>query len=264
MGWKFDLRSRSETDIHDGMHRVFGILGFLLFAFPAAADSLVDQLLASYDAIETVTCEVRKDTTSDGSRIRMLSRVYFQRPDRIHVENVTPVPRRIVSDGVVFHSHVEGASRGYRCFVSELDESFLHTLRRVPGTAMDHLFRLRGAEETELDGTEEFPVRRGYRVDLHRVVLSLDDTGRLARIEFFEPDAAGESRARFDYSGFVEVLDGVWIPTLHQGRSSLGGVELRETSRISNLSVNTPIAGELFVPGPFFKGVEFVGRIEDL
>lgn len=261
---KFDLRSVSEPDIHVWMKTAVWMVISLLLACPVYAGTLVEQILASYDAIETVTCEVRKDTTSGGRRIRMLSRVYFQRPDRIHVENVTPVPRRIVSDGAVFYSHVEGTPRGYRCPVADLDEPFLHTLRRVPGTAMDHLFRLRGAEETELDGTEEFPVRRGYRVDLHRVVLSLDASGRLARIEFFEADAAGEALAQFDYSGFVEALDGVWIPTLHQGRSSLGGMDLRETSRIDNLSVNAPIAAELFVPGPFFKGVEFVSRIEDL
>jgi hypothetical protein len=61
----------------------------------------------------------------------------------------------------------------------------LIALRQVPGTAMDHLQRLQGLAETNLPAAEGFPVRRGYDTGKTFVVLALDASNRLARIEFF-------------------------------------------------------------------------------
>ena len=58
----------------------------------------------------------------------MLSRVYYQRPDRLHVENFSPVKRHIVSDGTVFRSYTEGAPQGFSRPVAELNEEMLRNL----------------------------------------------------------------------------------------------------------------------------------------
>ncbi len=244
--------------------RTAAAIGFLLVGLSDAA-TLAEQLLQGYEKVQTVTCEIRREVTSDRLRpMRMLSRVYFQRPDRLHVENTSPVPRRIVADGVTFYSYAEGDPKGFSRPIAELDEEMLIGLRKVPGTAMEHLLRLRGVAETNLPGTDDFPVRRGYSAEKVFVVLSLDKEGRLARVEFFSGPDLKTQTARYDYSAFQEPIPGVWFPCLHQAVASLEGVESRETTRVNNLSVNTPIAPSLFVAAPFFKKVRFASSFEDI
>jgi hypothetical protein len=209
-----------------------------------------------------VTCEIRKDSESAGGKVRMLSRVYYQRPDRLHVENVTPLPRRIIADGTNLYSYITGDARGFCRPIDRLDDDMLAELRKVPGTATDHLLRLRGVAETVLDPTPEFPVRRGYAGDRAFTVLSLDATGRLARIEFFTAADLKQKRAQYDYSAFLPAAEGVWIPCLHRAELNLNGETARETVRVGNLSVDAPIPPSLFVAGPFFKGVKFVDSYE--
>ena len=63
-----------------------------LAAGAARGESVLERVLKSYDAVQTLSCEIRRDTPlPDGQTLRMLSRVYFQRPDRLHVENSSPV-----------------------------------------------------------------------------------------------------------------------------------------------------------------------------
>ena len=69
---------------------------------PSAEEpTLAERLCDRYEAIETITCAIRKTTRSPESTVRMLSRVHYRRPDHIHVENVSPVKRRIIADGNV-------------------------------------------------------------------------------------------------------------------------------------------------------------------
>jgi hypothetical protein len=226
------------------------------------AETTVEKLLSDYDRIQSVACEVQKDGEAGGNKVRTLSRVFYQKPDCLHVENVTPLKRRIVADGTNFSSYVEGDRKGFSRPVAKLDEDMLISLRKVPGTAMDHLLRLRQAAETNLAGTAEFPVRKGYSTTKAFVVLSLDTTGRLARIEFFTSSDMRGRTAQCDYSLFQEAVPGVWIPCLHQTVLNAGGVESRETSRFLNVAVNKPIAPNLFNPRLFFKDVEFADSFE--
>ena len=244
--------------------RTAAAIGFLLVGMSDAA-TLAEQLLQGYEKVRTVTCEIRREIAAEGIRpMRMLSRVYFQRPDLLHVENTSPVPRRIVADGVTFYSYAVGDSKGFSRPVAELDEEMLLSLRKVPGTATEHLLRLRGVAETNLPGTDDFPVRRGYSTPKVFVVLSMDKAGRLARIEFFTGPDLKTQTAQYNYSAFQEPIPGVWFPCLHQAVATLGGAESRETTRVNNLSVNTPIAPSLFVAAPFFKKVRFASSFEDI
>ena len=231
---------------------------------PARSETLVERLLQGYESIQTVTCELRRDVVSPSGKLRMLSRVHYQRPDRLHVENAAPVHRRIMADGTTFFSYADGDPKGFSRPIEQLDEAMLIGLRKVPGTAMEYLLRLRGVAETNLPATAEFPVRRGYAAPKVFAVLSLDATGRLARIEFFATPEMKTQTAQYDYSAFREVLPGVWLPCLHQGHLNLGGAESLETTRVDNLSVDAPLAPSLFVAGPFFKGVKFVPSFEDI
>ncbi len=91
-----------------------------------------------------------------------------------------------------------------------------------------------------------------------------DDEYRLGRVEFFAAADRKELTGEIDFEAFEEVLDGVWIPLLHQGRFRFDAFESRETTRISNVSVNEPIPEHLFNAGAFFKDVQWVDRFEDL
>lgn len=242
------------------MNRV--LLLFALTPALASAETLAEKLLAQYAPIQTVTCEIRRDVEGPAGGMRMLSRVYYQKPDRLHVDQPTPVPRRIVCDGTTLYSYIEGDPKGFSRPVEKLNDEMLTNLRKVPGTAMEHLVKLRGLAEKGLEATPEFPVRKAYETDKVFVVLSLDPEGRLARIEFYATPAMAEKTAQYDYSGFQQVAGGAWIPCLHKGVFNVGGVESTETIRVGNLAVNEPIAQNLFVAAPFFKDVQFVDEFD--
>jgi hypothetical protein len=238
------------------------LVALLLAAGSARAETLAEQLLAGYDRVTSVTCEIRRNTESSAGSARMLSRICYQKPDRLNVENVAPLPRRIVADGTNFYSYIDGDPKGFSRSISRLDEKMEIELRRVPGTAMEHLLRLRGATETDLEASPEFPVRKGYDRGKAFTVLSLDATGRLARVELFESPAMKERKAQYDYAAFREVVAGVWIPCLRRAVWTAGGDRVHETVRVDNLSVNTPIAPGLFDPAAFFKGVRFADSFD--
>lgn len=194
----------------------------------------------------------------------MLSRVYYQQPDRIHVDNFTPLKRRIIADGSHFYSCFEGAAKGFSRPIDELNDDMVISLRKVPGTPMDHLLRLRGVPEIDMEPEDGFLVRKGYQADKTFVILSLDSKRRLARIEFYTSPRRKEKTAQYEYGQFKEVLSGVWIPCLHNATRKIRNSESKETVRITNLTVNEPIAKSLFVPGPFFKNVQFVDNFADI
>lgn len=227
------------------------------------AETLVDRLIALYEQVDTVTCEVRKDAETPEGNVRWLSRVQYQRPDRLHVENYVPIKRRIISDGTTMFQYNDGFPRGFRSPIADLSEPMLHSLRKVPGTAMEHLFRLNGVPETVLEGDGAFPIRRAYAAKIY-VVLHADEQNRLGRIEFY--DAADHARltGEVDFSEFQEVIKGVWIPMMHVARFTVNGQESKEITRITNFTANEPIAGSFFVAEPFFPEVEWVARFEDL
>ena len=195
------------------------------WAGAVSAETLAERLLASYDPVKTVSCQVRKDSEAGGKTMRMLSRVYYEKPDRLHVDQPAPIPRRIVADGTTFYSYIEGDPRGFSRPVEKLSEEMLINLRKVPGTAMDHLMKLKGLAETNLPPTAEFAERKGYDTGKLFVVLSADATGRLARIEFFPTPAMTEASLRCDYSEFQDAGGGVCIPCLHVAVLKVGGVE---------------------------------------
>ncbi len=233
-------------------------------AIACAAESVVDQLLTGYESLQSVSCEVRRTTDSASTKVLALSRVFFQKPDKLHVDNVTPLPRRIVADGITFFSYIEGDEKGFSRPVNKLDTDMLISLRKVPATAMDHLLRLRGITETNLPGSLTYPVRKGYDTGKLFAVLSLDQSNRLARMEFFTASNQSQPISRVEYSNFVEATPGIWLPRLHHATHWLGGVETKETVRFDNLSINQPIPQNLFIAANYFKKINFVPTFEQM
>ena len=244
------------------------MIWMLAVGFAAGAahgETVLEKVLKPYDSIQSLSCEIRRDTPlPDGQTMRMLSRVYYQRPDKLHVENFSPVKRRIVSDGTVFRSYTEGAPKGFSRPVAELSEEMLRNLRMVPGSAANLLEVLKGAKEVNLEPTADYPVRAGYDNGKSFAVLSLDAQGRLARFELYGSPAMTDLLTRTDFSAFQEVIPGVWIACLQQAQVTIQGMERTETTRVDNLAANGEIPAALFQPEAFFQNVEFVDSFEKI
>ena len=109
--------------------------------------TLAQRLCSNYSQIKTISCEIRKTTKGKGQTLRILSRVHYKFPNHIHVENVSPVKRRIIADGKDLYYYQERNSRGFSKPIDELSETWLTPLRNIPGTALEHLIPLCGIEE---------------------------------------------------------------------------------------------------------------------
>jgi len=239
---------------------------FLLgLTFMTNAETRVDQLLSAYDAVKSVTCEVRKETEAEnGPKVRMLSRVHYEKTDKLHVETYSPVRRRIIANGKSLYSFIDGDPKGYKKPVEELDREWQISLRKVPATPMDHLLRLKGAEEVEVPNEKPFKERLGYNVENRFVVLGFDKSDRLARIEFYETESMSEKTGTFDYSDYEEAVPGAWFPLLTEGVIEFGDVVTRESVYVTNLKVNKSIAPDIFKPGNYFKDKEFASEFSDI
>ena len=236
-----------------------GMAMLVLAAGAARAETVLERVLKPYESVQSLSCDIRRDTPlPDGNTLRMLSRVYYQRPDKLHVENASPVQRRIVSDGTVFRSYTQGAPKGFSRPVKDLSEEMLRNLRMVPGSAANMLEILKDAKEVPLEPTAEYPVRAGYDNGKSFAILNLDDKGRLARYEIYSSAALTDLLTRTDFSAFQEVSPGVWIASLQQSKVILQGLERTETTRVDNLVANGEIPASRFEADAFFAGVEFV------
>ncbi|MGD9781711.1 MAG: outer membrane lipoprotein carrier protein LolA [Kiritimatiellia bacterium] len=236
-----------------------------LAACAARGETVLERVLKPYESIQSLSGEIRRDTPlPDGQTLRMLSRVYYQRPDKLHVENFSPVKRRIVSDGTVFRSYTEGAPKGFSRPVADLNEEMLRNLRMVPGSAANMLEVLKGSAEVPLEPTAEYPVRAGYDNGKSFAILNLDDQGRLARFEIYGSAARTDLLTRTDFSAFQEVAAGVWIAGLQQSQITVQGMERTETTRVDNLAANGEIPAALFRAEAFFPDVEFVDSFEKI
>ena len=229
-----------------------------------ATPTLAEKLFASYDAVETLTCSVRKKTEGPQQSVTLLSRITFRRPDHIHVENVAPARRRIIADGEKLYYHVEGAPRGFSRPIRELSATWLGSLRNVPASPMENLRKLQGITEQRLPGNDAYPLRAAYDTERLTVVLSCMTSNRLSRVDFYTDKARRQRSATYEYSQFVEAADGTCaLPCLHKAEVILpDGTRVKETHRFTNVVINEPVADRLFAPDLFFDDVEFVDDFE--
>lgn len=247
------------------MRKTIWLMAGLLLAGGVRGETVLERILQSTDAVQSMSCEIRRDSPlPDGQTLRLLSRVYYERPDKLHVENFSPVKRRTICDGTVFRQYTAGAPKGFSRPVLALNDEMLRNLRMVPGSAANMLEILKGAEEVALEPTAEYPTRVGYDNGKAFAVLSLDEQGRLAQLDIFDSPAQTKLRSKTEFSAFQEVLPGVWIACHQLSKATFAGVERQETTRVDNITANHPIPASLFVAEPFFQGVEFVDEFEKI
>jgi outer membrane lipoprotein-sorting protein len=225
----------------------------------------VDRLLSEYAKIETVTCQVRRTVDSQNRKIKFLSRIYYTNKNQLHVENLTPVKRRTIADGKHLHQYGEGDPKGFSRPVSELSEPMAISLQKVPGTAMDHLIRLKGMNEQQLPNDSDTEKRVGIDTGKQYVVLLLDEEDRLKGIDFYKSSEMKDKTADYDYSDFQEVLTGVWVPFRHLATLRSSNGNHTETVRVDSFIANKPVAESLFIAASFFdKEIDFVDSFEKI
>ena len=259
-------KASGSSAANTGPHSVLYVALCILFGALCAqaqdtnrADrTLAQGLCAGYRSIESISCDVRKTTRMGKQTVRMLRRVFYRKPQRIHVENISPMKRRIIVDGARLYYHEQDAPRGFSRPLQDLSAQWRDSIDDVPATPIKHLLPLEDVPEQSLPSTPEAPVRAAYHTEKVTVVLACDATGRLARVQFFRSPAMTTMIARYEYSNFVRAGKDVWIPCLHKGCIRLpDSEEVTETRRIDNLHVNEPLADSLFDPGKFFGNIEF-------
>ena len=220
---------------------------------------LATRLMESYNCVNTLSCAIRKQTTVKDSSVRMMSRVYYSRPDRIHVKNTAPMKRMIVADGTRLFYYEEDMPTGYSRPIAELSDTWLTRLRTIPGTPLDHLQQMEGLTEKDFPPTDEFPTRKAYEAEHVFVILSCDDKNRLARLEFYDSPDMKIKLGDYLYSSFVRVCDDCWIPRKHVIHRWLPQeeIDVTETVRVDALRVNEEIEAAKFDASLHFKGVRF-------
>lgn len=236
------------------------IAGLLFTSVSAmAGETLAERLCAGFEAVTTLSCQSRKTVSMAGDTVTMLSRVYYQRPARLHVENVTPLKRLIVADGTTFFLHHSDKRMGFSRPLDQLDPTWRLMVDAVAATPLEHVLRLRGLAEQTLPPTPSMPVRRGYAVATNIfVALNCDATGRLSRIDYFTSPAAQTITISVDYANFVAVNSNCWLSLLQKTTATVGTNTVLETRRFDNVEFNRPIDPQLFDPKGYFAGVKFV------
>jgi hypothetical protein len=227
--------------------------------------TLVDQLIRANKRIRSLQCDIRREVESGENIVTTLSRLSFKRGDRLRVETVTPTPRRIVVDGIAIHKWIKGHQKGVRIPLKGAPPPELLQVRRVPASGEEYLLRLKDAPETMLPPTTEFPKRRGYAPSAPHpyVILSLDNNGRLARIEFLDPHNHSKRLSRVDFGGWIEAAPGIWIAcTQLTETQARNGISTHETLRVSRLKVNQEIQDQTFDPTHWASDIEFVAPTE--
>lgn len=247
-------------------HASIPIIFFLaLFSSSAIAEkqTLVEKLIAGYESIDTISCEIRKTSKGNEGTVRMLSRVYYKKRYLIHVDNISPTKRTILSDGKKLYYHVKGASKGFSKKIGELNQIWMDALNNIPATPMDHLNKLKDAPESILPPTDEYPVKRGYLTEKIFAVISCDQEMKPVKIEFFRSKEMKTLVAQYDYSAFKKAGNHCYIPTIHKAMLYLpDGKKATETRIINNLKINGDISNILFDPSIHFKGVKFVDEFK--
>ncbi len=240
------------------------VLLLLLCCISVHAETAIDRLLVNYNRIESLSCKIRRVSEVGDQKVRRLSRIYWKRGDFIHVDNIAPLKRRIIADGKHFYYYITGEPKGFSRPIEQLSGEQIAELRRVPGTPMDHLLKLKGLEEELLKPKDAGGLSFGYKGDGFFAEVNTDERNRLSSILYYEGDAQGRMQARYDYSEYKEIMSGLWMPLKHDAQILIGKEDGSETLRVSDLTVNEPIAEGLFIADHFLKGVDYVKTFKEI
>lgn len=231
-----------------------------------AAETAAERLAKSFEAVQSLSCEIRRDKPlPDGESLRTLSRVMWQRPNRLNSETVQPLLRRTVCDGTVFRQRIQGADKGFSRPVAELDEMMLVGLRVVPGANLELLEPLCGLPEEVLEAPKSGGARFGYEAPSGTYsVLQLDAEGRWVAMEVYGSCAMTDRQAFATYSDFLEVAPGAWLACRQESEIRLNGISATESVRLTQVRANIEIPASTFDGAAFFPGLEFVDSFDKI
>lgn len=230
-----------------------------------AVPSLAESLYTNYQQINTLSCRIRKTTTGDRKTLRLLSRVYYKRGGFVHIENVSPFKRTIIADGKQLYYYQQGQELGYSQPIDKLAPLWQASLRKVPATPSDHLYRLRNIPEEKLPAEKKDTVVCGYQTTNSYVVLTASTNGQIHRITFYSNKDRSTKTGEYIYSAQKEVIPGCWIPLTQKAEMTINGdVTVKEQSRIMDLSINKPIPAKIFQHEQFMKDIRFTANFADI
>ena len=240
----------------------------LLLPRTARAGEAVQALLDGYASVPQLTCELRRDIQApDGDTVRFLSRIWFQRPDRLHAENLSPMKRRTVCDGATLRQYTEGLPRGFSRPVAELEGEALTNLRMLPGSNSNWLEPLRDLPETDLPPADGAPSARRVACTAPGkpyAVLAFDADNRWIRLEMYSAADCANRLLLATFTDFAEVAPSVWLPRRQTIDLSMDGAVRTETVRLDNLSATAPIPAAMFDADSFFPGVTFTDSFDKM
>ncbi len=227
----------------------------------APASNVLAEVRAQYAAVSNLTCTVRREVAAGkGGKGEMMSRVAWARGDRMNVQIVKPVQRRVVIDGVTVQIK-EAADQAPAIYqVTNQTETQFANLRSVPGSPEEMLAPFAGMSAK--DRPAKPPLARSVafsstETNGHIVVaatVSFDNLGRVARIDFFPdgPDDAEHPRSSAAFLGAFEARPGIWLFRRVETETFLSGRIIKTVSRFDKFEVNGSLPDSLFDPKSFF------------
>ncbi len=225
------------------------------------ASNVLATVRAQYATVSNLTCTVRREAADGkGGKVEVMSRVAWARGDRMNVQMLKPMERRIVIDGVTVQikAAADHAPAVYQ--VTNQTPSQFANLRSVPGSPEEMLAPFVNLRAT--DRPAKPPLARAVafsstETNGHVVVaaaVSFDDLGRVARIDFFPdgPEDADHPRSSAFLRGAIEALPGIWLFRRVETESVLSGRNIKTVSRFDKFEVNGDLPDSLFDPKAFF------------
>ena len=235
------------------------------FCRPAVLDvpakDAIAAVRAQYAAVSNLTCTVRREVDNGkGGKAEVMSRVAWARGDRMNVQTVKPVQRRVVIDGVTVQMKAAADQAPSIYQVTNQTPSQFANLRSVPGSPEEMLAPF--ADLSAADRPAKPPLARTVAFSLKEAdgrpvvaaAVSFDDLGRVARIDFFPdgPEDAEHPRSSAVFRGALEALPGIWLFRRVETESVLSGRTIKAVSRFDKFEVNGDIPDSLFDPKAFF------------
>ena len=245
---------------------IFGLaIASTAFGKPAvltvSANDVLAAVHAQYAVVSNATCMVRREVADGrGGKAETMSRVAWARGDRMNVQIIKPVQRRVVIDGatVQMKNAADQAPAVYQ--VTNQTPTQFANLRSVPGSPEEMLAPF--ADLPAADRTAKPPFARtvafsSTEADGHAVVMaavSFDDIGRVARIDFYPdgPADAEHPRSSAVFHGAFEAIPGTWLFRRVETESAVAGRAIKMVSRFDNFEINANLPASLFDPKAFF------------
>ena len=232
---------------------------------PAVLDVPAKDVLAAvsaqYAPVSNLTCTVRREIAGGGGeKAEVMSRVAWARGDRMNVQMLKPIERRVVIDGVTVQmkAATDNAPAVYQ--VTNQTPSQFANLRSVPGSSEEMLapFAELAASDRQARPpfirTVAFSSTETNGCTVVAAAVSFDELGRVARIDFFPdgPADAEHPQSSAFFRGPFEALPGIWLFRRVETETTLAGRTIKTVSRFDKFEVNGVLPPSLFDPKAFF------------